>query len=68
MSLTTEQRNSQLEALKENGWVLTEGRDAIEKTFNFKVSSAPYGSTTSDPVYVLRVPLFLNAVHCAKYK
>ena len=37
MSLTAEERSSKLQALLENGWKMTDGRDAIEKTFMFKV-------------------------------
>ena len=37
MSLTAEERSTKLQALLENGWKMTDGRDAIEKTFMFKV-------------------------------
>ena len=38
MSLTAEERRAEVERLKRNGWEMTEGRDAIVKTFMFKVS------------------------------
>ena len=39
MALTAEQRGKELQELLNNGWKMTDGRDAIEKTFLFKVIS-----------------------------
>ena len=41
MALTEKERNTELKELLTNGWKMTDGRDAIEKTFLFKVSGHP---------------------------
>jgi len=41
-----EQRGSELKALLENGWKMTEGRDAIAKTFMFKDFNVAFGFMT----------------------
>jgi len=46
MSLTAEERSSKLQALLENGWKMTDGRDAIEKTFMFKDFNTAFGFMT----------------------
>jgi len=46
MSLTAEERSTKLQALLENGWKMTDGRDAIEKTFMFKDFNTAFGFMT----------------------
>ncbi|GMT28291.1 hypothetical protein PFISCL1PPCAC_19588 [Pristionchus fissidentatus] len=43
MALTTEEREKELSVLLSNGWKMTEGRDAIQKIYQFKDFNQAFG-------------------------
>ncbi|KAI8048186.1 transcriptional coactivator/pterin dehydratase [Syncephalis plumigaleata] len=53
--LSQEERNTHLPALKEAGWELTEGRDAIKRTFTFTDFNQAFGFMTRVALYADKV-------------